>query len=113
VNNTPISDCSSFERNSNSIWNVSIVPPIGRSGRQAQNPVAVQVPERAFDIGNVDALWQLQRDARSVALADHAEADDEINAFWGVPRSFSLGCALRGISDAHCAASREELGIGQ
>jgi hypothetical protein len=30
VNNTPISDCSSFERNSNSIWNVSIVPPIGR-----------------------------------------------------------------------------------
>ena len=61
---------------------------LGARGDRLKNLVAVQVPERAFDIGNVDALWRLQRDSRIMRKPMTRSAT--INAFWGVPRSFSL-----------------------
>src|SRR5712672_4486961 len=50
---------------------------IGAPGNRLKNPMVVQIPERAFDIHYVDALRRLQGNARRVALAEHAEADDE------------------------------------
>src|SRR5262245_33189402 len=80
---------------------------LGARDDRLKNPVVVQIPERAFDTGDIDALRRLQRDARRVALADHAETDDEIGHHRGL-----LGRALQrfGRADARRQAPWKELG---
>src|ERR1700686_751006 len=43
-----------------------------------EDPIVVQIAERPFGIGHIDAARRIEPDMRGEALAEHAEADDQI-----------------------------------
>ena len=46
--------------------------------RLFENPVIVEIAERPLGVFDIDAARRVERNARGEALAEHAEADDQI-----------------------------------
>ena len=70
--------------------------------------MVVEIAERALGVVHVDAVGRAQGDPRGEALADHAEADDEVGG-----DQDPSGLIRRGFArpDARGDAPRQEFGI--